>query len=221
MPKSTKSTESDLLKACEAAQAQKKPNISKIAREYGVPYATLCDRVKKGAQPRTARIPANKALKEYQEEALIQWIVRMRDWNMPVTPKLLEEYANQAPERAEPGSGRRVGKTWAYRLEQRLPEHLKLGPVKQKTKESRRIQAEDAGLLGHWYNLLANVVKKDTLARLVYNFDECGLRPGEGRSRKVISLKGKASIPDLPESERGENITAIECISADCWQMDP
>jgi transposase-like protein len=149
MPKSTKFTESNLLKACEAAQAQKKPNISKIAREYGVPYSTLRDRVKKGAQPRSARIPANKALKEYQEEALIQWIVRMRDWNMPVTPKLLEEYANQALERAEPGSGRRVGKTWAYHFEQRLPEHLKLGPVKQKTKESRRIQAEDAGLLGH------------------------------------------------------------------------
>jgi hypothetical protein len=93
--------------------------------------------------------------------------------------------------------------------------------VKQKTKESRRIQAEDAGLLGHWYSLLANVVKKDTPARLVYNFDECGFRPGKGRSRKVISLKGKASIPDLPESERGENVTAIECISADGWLMDP
>ncbi|GFF90972.1 hypothetical protein IFM53868_06347 [Aspergillus udagawae] len=129
MPKSTKSTESNLLKPCEFAQAQKKPNISKIAREYGVPYATLRDRVKKGAQPRTARIPANKALKGYQEEALIQWIVHMQDWNMPVTPKMLEEYANQALERAEPGSGRRVGKTWAYHFEQRLPEHLKLGPV--------------------------------------------------------------------------------------------
>jgi transposase-like protein len=51
MPKSTKFTESNLLKACEAAQAQKKPNISKIAREYGVPYSTIRDRVKKGAQP--------------------------------------------------------------------------------------------------------------------------------------------------------------------------
>jgi hypothetical protein len=73
--------------------------------------------------------------------------------------------------------------------------------------------------LAHWYNQLANVVKKDTPARLVYNFDEWGFRPGEGRSRKVISSKG--AIPDLPESERGENITAIECISADGWQMDP
>jgi transcriptional regulator of acetoin/glycerol metabolism len=51
MPKSFKINDSCLLKACEAAQAQKKPNISKIAREYGVPYSTLYDRVKHGAQP--------------------------------------------------------------------------------------------------------------------------------------------------------------------------
>jgi hypothetical protein len=46
MPKSIKYTESDLLKACEAAQAQKKPNFTKIAREYGVPLTTLRGRVK-------------------------------------------------------------------------------------------------------------------------------------------------------------------------------
>jgi hypothetical protein len=32
--------------------------------------------------------------------------------------------------------------------------------VKQKTKESKRIQAEDAGLLAHWYDLLANLLKE-------------------------------------------------------------
>lgn len=77
---------------------------------------------------------------------------------------------------------------------------------------------EDAGLLAHWYDLLANVVTKDTSARLVYNFDECGFRPGEGKSRNVI---GSKSCPDLGESERGETITAVECIAADGWQMDP
>jgi hypothetical protein len=216
MPKSSRFDESCMVKACEAVRAQKKPNFAKIAREYGVPSTTLRDRVKKGSQPRTARKPVNKALKGYQEEALIQWIVRMQEWNMPLTPKLLEEYANRALQRA--GISRQVGKTWAYRFEKRLPEHLKLGPVKQKRKEFKRIQAEDAGLLGSWYNKLANVIK-DTPARLVYNFDECGFQPGEGISRNVISSKGKAA--DLAESERGENITAIECVAADGWQMDP
>ncbi|KAK9631694.1 hypothetical protein V6Z94_010194 [Aspergillus fumigatus] len=152
----------------------------------------------------------------------------MQGWNMPVTPSLLEEYANRSLQRA--GESRRVSKMWVYRFEKRLPEHLNLGPVMQKTKESKRIKAEDAGLLAHWYNQLANVIK-DTPARLVYNFDECGFQPGEGKSRKVIGTKittkgkgkGKASkaVPDLAESERGENITSIECIAADGWQMDP
>ncbi|KAF7169957.1 hypothetical protein CNMCM5623_002481 [Aspergillus felis] len=220
MPKSSKINESYILKACEAAQAQEKPNISKIAREYGVPYATLRDRVKKHVHPQTANKPVNRALKGYQEEALIQWIVSMRDRNMPVTPKLLEEYANQTLRRA--GESRQVSKMWAYRFKKRLPEHLNLGPVRQNTRESKDIQAEDAGLLAHWYNQLANVIK-DIPARLVYNFDECGFQTGEGKSRKVIGSKGKgkASVPDLAESERGENITAIECVAADGWQMDP
>ena len=41
-----------------------------------------------------------------------------------------------------------------------------------------------------------------------------------GKSRKVISAKGK-SCSDLAESPKGENITTVECIYADGWQMDP
>ena len=65
MPKSSKINESYLLKACEAAQAQKKPNISKIAREYGVPYMTLHDHIKKHVHPRLANKLVNRALKGY------------------------------------------------------------------------------------------------------------------------------------------------------------
>jgi hypothetical protein len=92
--------------------------------------------------------------------------------------------------------------------------------VKQRTKESRRIQAEDAGLLAHWYDLLANLLK-GIPPRLVYNFDECGFQPGEGKNQRVVGRKNRRSGPDLAETERGENITALECIAADGWQMDP
>ena len=56
--------------------------------------------------------------------------------------------------------------------------------------------------------------------QLVYNFNKCGFQPGEGKSRKVISSKG-LKVPDLTESKRGENITAIKYIAVDGWQMDP
>jgi transposase-like protein len=127
MAKSNQFDESCMAKACEAARAQEKPNLSKIAREHGVPYTTLRDRVKNGRGPRTARKPVNKTFKEHQEEALIQWLASMRERNMPVTSKLLEEHANRELQRA--GGTKRVSKMWVYRFEKRLPEHLKLAPV--------------------------------------------------------------------------------------------
>ena len=135
----------------------------------------------------------------------------MHDWNLPPPPVLIEAWANQALRRA--GKDGQVSKMWAYRFIKRLPKDLNLHPIKQKTKESKRIQAEDAGFLAHWYNQL-EILLQDIPARLVYNFDECGFRPGEGQSRNVIALK---SCADLAESEQGENITAIECIAADGW----
>lgn len=95
---------------------------------------------------------------------------------------------------------------------------MQLAPVKQKTKELKRIQAEDAWKLTIWYEKLKNVVKKDTPSRLIYNFDECGFQPGRGKTQKVI---GGVNPPDLPEFEHSETITALECIAADGWQMDP
>jgi hypothetical protein len=90
--------------------------------------------------------------------------------------------------------------------------------MKQKTKEYKRIQAEDSGLLSHWYNQLKALLK-GVPARLVYNFDECGFQPGQGRARKVFGAG--SSCPDLAEGGKSENITAVECIGADGWLMDP
>ena len=68
MSKTSKINESRIIEACNAAQAEEKPNIAKIAREYGVPRTTLRDRVKKGTPTWK---PINKALEDYQEKALI------------------------------------------------------------------------------------------------------------------------------------------------------
>jgi hypothetical protein len=88
---------------------------------------------------------------------------------------------------------------WAYRFTERLPDHLKLDPAKQKTKELRRIQAEDASLLQYWYDQLGQLLH-GVPSRLTYNFDECGFQPGQGRSRNVIS--SRIFCPDLAETER-------------------
>ena len=76
MLKISEINESRIIEAYNAAQAEEKPNITKIAREYGVPRTTLYDRVKKGTPTWK---PINKALEDYQEKALIYWATCMRD----------------------------------------------------------------------------------------------------------------------------------------------
>ncbi|KAJ5385724.1 transposase [Penicillium cosmopolitanum] len=52
--------ESRVAEACKAASLVENPNLSQIARQYGVLYG-----------PRTAPKPENRALDDIQEEALI------------------------------------------------------------------------------------------------------------------------------------------------------
>ncbi|KAJ5885017.1 transposase [Penicillium taxi] len=125
---------------------------------------------------------------------------------MPPTPKLIEAWANRLLGDASP-----VGPMWVYHFMKRLPEELKLALKKQNIKELKRIKAEDPAKLGHYYDLLECVLRS-VPSRLIYNFDECGFRPVEGRNQKAVS---RGNVPDLAETERGENITAVECIAAD------
>ena len=99
-----------------------------------------------------------------------------------------------------------------YRFIKRLPKELQLAPMKQKTKEYKRIQAEDSGLLELWYRQWRNIVK-DTPPRLVYNVDECGFQPSRGKAQTVVGGR-TVSVPNLLEAERGETITAVEYIAA-------
>jgi transposase-like protein len=90
MPKTAESDESRMIKAYEAARREKNPNITKIAREFGVNRRNLQNRVKKGMQAHTAQKPVNKVLDTAQEEALTRWICQLNNWNMPLKPRLIE-----------------------------------------------------------------------------------------------------------------------------------
>jgi hypothetical protein len=200
-----------------AAMVRKKPNISKTVREFDVSYTTLTSRIKKAKSSTTPKDSHRKALRAYQEKALTSWIVKMHSWNLPLTAAIIQAWANPALARSGQ-TDRQVSKMWAYLFEARLLEHLNLAAVKQKIKELRRIQAEDAGLLTHWYDQLKHLLH-GVPAQLVYKFDECGFQPGQGRARNVLG--SKSSFPDLAEAERGETITVVECIGTDGLLMDP
>lgn len=85
---------------------------------------------------------------------------------MPVTSGILQDWANRALIRAGQ-LDREVSKMWAYRFTKRLPPHLQLRPVVQKTKDSKRIDTEQAGPLSAWYNQLKQVTKKPCTASTI------------------------------------------------------
>jgi hypothetical protein len=72
----------------------------------------------------------------------------MRDIHLPVTITMLEEWGNLTVQRVDPE--KRVSRSWAYRFAKQLPPELKLGPVIQKTKEKKRLDAENIGQLQFW-----------------------------------------------------------------------
>lgn len=129
MPKTTQSDESRIVKACEATRREEKPNITKIAREFGVNRLNLHNRVKNSTRARSARQPVNKTLDRAHEEALTRWICQLNDWNMPPKPKLIEAWANRSLASAGKPN-QKVGKMWVYRFIKRLPQDLQLGLVK-------------------------------------------------------------------------------------------
>ena len=131
--------------------SQRKPNITKIAREFGIDRKTLTRRVEMAKSPITPTKSLKNILEPHQEKALVNWIVQMHGWNLPPTAAVVGAWANRVLARSGQPD-RQVGKNWGYSFIKRLPKDLGLGPVKQKTKELRRIQAEDAGLLQHWYD---------------------------------------------------------------------
>ena len=111
--------------------SQKKPNFTKIAREFGVDRKTLTRRVEMAKSPATPTKSLKNILEPHQEKALINWIVQMHNWNLPPTLAIVGAWANRVLARSRPPD-RQVGKNWPYAFIKRLPKNLGLGPVNKR-----------------------------------------------------------------------------------------
>lgn len=115
MPKSSDPIEDRILEAREAAKRIRKPNISALAREFGV-SRHLHARIH-GRTPRTSRTAPHKTLDDSQEKAVIRWIRQLDTLHAPPTIKMIEQYANQILKRnSDQNASPHVSKNWAYRF---------------------------------------------------------------------------------------------------------
>jgi hypothetical protein len=150
-----------------------------------------------------------------QEASLVSWVELLNSCYTPPTAKDIEYAANRLLKIA--GSDRVVGPMYSYRMIRRLPKHIKL--TTQKPKESLRIQAENPGIISHWYDRLADLFNEYNFeSHEIYNWDETGYQIGQGLNQHVLSTRQNATIAT---GDRGETITGIECIATDGWVMFP
>jgi hypothetical protein len=214
MPKKPRDEEDLLAKALHAYNTREFSSLRKAADHYRVSYSKLRGR-KNGQTSLSDRPTTNNALNSNQENALISWIELLNSCYTPPKAKDIEIAANRLLKMA--GSERVVGPMYSYRLIRRLPPHIKL--ITQKPKESLRIQAEDPGVISHWYDRLEYLYREHGFEpHEIYNWDETGFQNGEGLNQHVVSTRQTASIAT---GDRGETITGIECIAADGWVMFP
>ncbi|KAJ5840176.1 uncharacterized protein N7525_005364 [Penicillium rubens] len=144
-----------------------------------------------GTPSKNGRTATNKALNQSQERSLIRWIELLNSVYTPPTALDIEGAANRILQHY--GSDRQVSKMYGYQFIARLPPHITLRT--QKPIEKARIEAE-----------------------LYSELDETGFQLGVGTKENVASTRENKTIAT---GGIGQNITSIECISADSWVIHP
>ena len=86
--------EARIILALEAMKSDKKLGVRKAAKLYDVPCATLCDR-RAGRPARRDTSPNSRKLTKSEEEAIIQYILKLGTRSFPPRLHNIEDMANQ------------------------------------------------------------------------------------------------------------------------------
>ena len=219
MPSHSKDIENRIQDALATYQRDKNLPVTKIAREFKVPYYRLYSRIH-GKQPKAKVRPVNYILNEAQENAVKHWIHQLDEASHVPTAQQLQACANSILQRhhSDPNTHPpQVGKMWPYRFVERFPDYKR---QKQKPMDTRRLDSEDIGVIQTWYDRLGIVMETHGIQACdLYNFDEIGFQEGQGRTESVITQYPERNR-SLPSFSRG-SLTMIEAISADGFTLPP
>ncbi|EED11943.1 conserved hypothetical protein [Talaromyces stipitatus ATCC 10500] len=213
-PKLYKEEEELIAKALSACQHEKKPNFSKLSREYGVSRKKLSRRWH-GLPSRSTRPPTRRLLSLDQEKALILWIEYLDNIGAPPTNQQIEESANYllGKDFSGPGEAPRAGKNWVHDFIKRLPKQYVR--IVQKPQEKERTVAEHYGEIERWFIDLELAIQQYKIRpQNLWNFNETGFIVGQEKDEAVVTAYPKTSKRVSSLSSR-ESITVIEGINAE------
>ncbi|KAL3707621.1 hypothetical protein TMatcc_005602 [Talaromyces marneffei ATCC 18224] len=159
------------LEALRSLKPDEKPNISLVARTYGVNQLNLSKRFRGVTGSKEAQYNNQRLLSKQQSRTLIKWINQLTERGLPPTNSMLENFAREI-------SGKEPGKNWASRW---LKAHSdKVISRYSKGLDSDRKKADSAYKYTLYFELIGRKIEQYNLTSdQIYNMDEKGFMLGE------------------------------------------
>ncbi len=112
-----------------------------------------------------------------------------------------------------------VGENWVRRL---LDGHPQLKTSYSRKYDYQRALHEDPEKISGWFvRVQKTIAEYGILNDDIYNFDETGFQMGIASTSKVVTRSDRRNRPIVVQPGNREWTTAIECINATGWSLDP
>ncbi|KAJ3552019.1 hypothetical protein NPX13_g11219 [Xylaria arbuscula] len=198
-------TEEDVDSAIAAVRAGR--SIRKAALEWGVPRATLQERIS-GRSAGKEGFSHLQKVDPVTEERLAQWVLLQSDLGLPPTHAELREFASRVLKAQ--GLDVSLGKHWVSRFLTRNPS---IQVHRSRSIDSRRLNGATTDIIRRWFQRLAIPAVKTIKPKNRHNTDEIGIMEGMGKNGLVLGRAQKAVIQRKTPGGRTWS-SIIECISA-------
>jgi hypothetical protein len=204
------------LEALRSLKPGEKPNISLVARTYGVDRSNLSKRFRGITGSKEVQYNNQRLLSKEQSRALINWINQLTERGLPPTNSMLENFAREI-------SGKEPGKNWATRW---IKAHSdKVISCYSKGLDLDRKKADSAYKYTLYFKLIGQKSEQYNLTPdQIYNMDEKGFMLGVSTREQRIFTQRKYEQEGYKQHLQDENqewITIISCICANGTTISP
>lgn len=208
-------SEEDMQRAVKAVE-QQTHSIRKAGKLSGVPYATLCDRLKNRYPSKKLKLGRKPVLNDDQEAELANHILKLSNMFYGLTPSTIKqiafEYAVAKKLRHNFNVEKKsCGKDW---LRGFLARHPRISLRRPEATSLNRVMAFNRKNVNLFYDNLELVFEKYKFpARRIYNVDETGIS-GVHKPNRILAEKGRKQVGAITSGERGQTTTVVCCMSA-------
>jgi hypothetical protein len=210
--------EDRISEALASIEPNTKPNFTKLAAKFAVPYSRLLNR-SKGRRSRSDRDPVNVRLNDTEELAICQYLDVLEKAGLYARVNQIEKVANSIlRRRAGSDDEPPVGHAWATRFLDRHPEYF---IRKQRTLDIERKEAHERRDIEVFFERWKAIVEEYGINPAdIYNFDETGFRIGMGRHQKIVTRDPKVQAY-IESSTNRDYVTLVEAVSGDGFTLPP